>query len=196
MPTTEIPTLVLPTLVLPNSWVLLGILVGALLFLAYLTRTPRDYPLRGKLMAVAGLTVAAVALALASRAAGPAMALAANADRARARYLESRPADSLAAYVPIPPTVAGLRAAHGAGPELGGNRPTTRWTARPARSGLEVMRFYHDPRNQDGWRVELSADSMLVLARERRALGQRGMERMRIQLRDPAAVEYELTRRY
>ena len=58
------------------------------------------------------------------------------------------------------------------------------------------MRFYHDPRNHDGWRVELSADSMLVLARDRRALGQRGMERMRIQLRAPGGVEYELTRRY
>jgi hypothetical protein len=196
MSTPELSKLVLPALVLPNSWVLLAILVATLLFLGYLTRTPRDYPLRGKLMAVAALVVAALTLVLAGRAAGPAMALATQADRARATYLESRPADSLAAYVPIPSTVAGVRTVDAAGPDLGGNRPTTRWTARVARGGLEVMRFYHDPRNHDGWRVELSADSMLVLARDRRALGQRGMERMRIQLRAPGGVEYELTRRY
>ena len=196
MSTPELPKLALPALVLPNSWVLLAILVGALLFLGYLTRTPRDYPLRGKLMGISGLVVAAVTLALAGRAARPAMALATRADRARATYLESRPADSLAAYVPIPSTVDGVRTADAAGPDLGGNRPTMRWTAHVARGGLEVVRFYRDPRNHDGWQVELSADSVLVLARERRALGQRGVERMRIQLRAPGGVEYELTRRY
>ena len=179
----------------PNSWMLLAALVGAVLLVRYLVRTSPDYPFRGKLIGMASLAALVMTAVLGSRSAPVVRALAARVDQARGAFLASRPAEPLAAYVAIPPVIDSLRLVETAAPALRGNRPSTGWIAHTT-AGAHVIRFYRDSSHRAGWALELSADSMLVLARARHALGARGVERLSIRLRAPAAVEYELTRTY
>jgi hypothetical protein len=188
---------------LPNSWILGAIFVGAFLFARYLLHTPRDYPLRGKLLGVTSIVIAALALVLIARGAKAGMALYANADQIRTRYLESRPADSLAQYIPMHPGVDSVRLVTLAADEHTGRRPSTQWTAMSNVPATDVVNYYRDPAHHAGWRVEFSAATMLMLVRDERALGQKGVERLRIQTRPAGAgahaktlIEYELTRRF
>lgn len=185
----------MPHLASPNAWVLLAAVAAAALLLRNLLRTSHDYPLRGKLIGFTGLVVLTLTLVLGRRAAPAVREMASRADQMRRTFLASRPAEPLAAYVPIPSVIDSVRVAESATPALGGNRPSAGWIAHTT-DGARVIRFYRDSSHRVGWTLELSADSMLVLARARSALGQRGVERMSIRLRAPAAVEYELTRTY
>ena len=86
-------------------------------------------------------------------------------------------------------------------PTLGG-RPSTRWTTITDAPVARVVSYYRDPAHHVGWTVEVLAESGVMLKRSRLALGQAGVEHMRIQARPAAsatssrtAIEYELTRR-
>ena len=182
-------------LALPNSSTLVAALVGAVLLVRYLRGTSHDYPFRGKLIGMAWLAIVVVTGVLGARALPTVRAVASDGQGALGAFLAARPAEPLEAYVAIPPAIDSVRTTAAADRALRGNRPSAGWIAHTT-AGAHVIRFYRDSSHRVGWTLELSADSMLVLARARSALGQRGVERMSIRLRAPAAVVYELTRTY
>jgi hypothetical protein len=186
---------------MPNIWVLLALLVGTGLFVTYLLRVPRDYPLRGKLLGISSTVLFVLTAVVLFQAAKRGLALSTAAREAASEYIAARPAHSLVTYVPLYPGADVVRLLPAPSQTLGG-RPSTRWATATNAPVARVVSYYRDPAHHVGWTVEVLAESGVMLKRSGLPLGQAGVERMRIQARPASSatrsrtiIEYELTRR-
>lgn len=183
---------------------ILAVAFAASIFLVrYVVRVPRDYPFRTMLMLVAVTACMGIGGVLVWQGIRHGRVAAAHAVAERDRFLASRPADSLGAYVPpypgaVAPATTQIRVPEGSAGVEGG-----RWALATPDAPARVVAHYRTSAAAGGWTVEMSAPEFLVLRRAVTTAGARGTERLRIQARRgqnggrPATlIEHELTRRF
>jgi hypothetical protein len=189
---------------MPSIWVTGGITVGLLVLLSYMIRVPHDYPLRGMVVALSALAFAASAAVfgkqLWDRSRQDIPEVKAQLKAAAQHEIEQQPVQPLDSYVPpMPGADSAIRHAQ---PSVGGLPSGTIWDETTNQSIAQVVRFYADDANHQGWQVEVSAPNGMVLRRTVSALGQLEDERLRIQaMPNPdvqgkrTEIEFALTRR-
>jgi hypothetical protein len=170
----------------PDVGVLATLFVGAVILLWWLRRTPRGSPLRGAAFGFMALAALGLGALVAIRAVPAANAVVVGGhlayDSAYAAYLRQRPVAPLESYVPLYP---------GATPPV--QVPSTwRWEATTDAPMSAVADFYRADGHHQGWKVEMSARSGVMLMRH----AESGEERLRVQAFPGrhTRIEYELRR--